>query len=54
MVGDIAKEILRLILEAGVEKVIPHIYSSIIDSSSGNTRVEAVKQLLDLTKKVLM
>lgn len=31
-------EILKIALDAGVSKIIPHIYSSIIDKASGNTR----------------
>lgn len=47
------EEILRIALDAGVEKVIPHIYSSIIDSSTGDTRPEDVKTLLEITKRLL-
>lgn len=45
--------ILSVALEAGVSKVIPHIYSSIIDQTTGNTRPEDVRQLLSITKKLL-
>ena len=45
--------IVQIALEAGVSKIIPHIYSSIIDKSSGNTRVEDVRQLLDISKRLL-
>ncbi|EPN9365129.1 2-dehydro-3-deoxy-phosphogluconate aldolase [Cronobacter muytjensii] len=44
-------EILRIALEAGVSKVIPHIYSSIIDSSSGDTRPQDVRRLLAMTRE---
>nr|MBF4405928.1 2-dehydro-3-deoxyphosphooctonate aldolase [Vibrio anguillarum] len=37
----------------GVEKVIPHIYSSIIDEQTGQTRPEDVKTLLAMTQKQL-
>ena len=43
-------EILQIALDAGVSKIIPHIYSSIIDKVSGNTRPEDVRQLLALTR----
>ncbi|QHM72530.1 2-dehydro-3-deoxy-phosphogluconate aldolase [Mixta intestinalis] len=43
--------ILQIALDAGVSKIIPHIYSSIIDKQSGNTRPEDVKTLLAITKK---
>lgn len=45
--------IMDIALEAGVSKIIPHIYSSIIDSVSGNTRPEDVKALLASVKKLL-
>ncbi|MGX6978414.1 2-dehydro-3-deoxy-phosphogluconate aldolase [Vagococcus elongatus] len=47
------EEILQIAVDAGVKKIIPHVYSSIIDKDSGNTRPEDVKQLFDITKKVL-
>lgn len=46
-------EILKIALDAGVKKVIPHIYSSIIDKASGDTRPEDVRTLLDMTKKLV-
>lgn len=45
--------IMEIALSAGVTKIIPHIYSSIIDSASGNTRPEDVKTLLASVKKLL-
>ncbi|NAX16801.1 MULTISPECIES: 2-dehydro-3-deoxy-phosphogluconate aldolase [unclassified Vibrio] len=50
---DNFEEILRIALDAGVEKVIPHIYSSIIDEKTGQTRPEDVKTLLAMTQKQL-
>ena len=47
------REIMEIILDAGVEKVIPHIYSSIIDKESGNTRIDDVKKLLEMTKELV-
>lgn len=53
--GGIDKEnfesILQIALEANVPKVIPHVYSSIIDKESGSTIVEDVQELLDIMKK---
>lgn len=49
---DNFREILEIILNAGVEKVIPHVYSSIIDKESGETRVEDVKKLFEIVKEV--
>ncbi|MCS2160185.1 KDGP aldolase family protein [Scandinavium sp. H11S7] len=46
-------EILKIALDAGVKKVIPHIYSSIIDKDSGNTRPADVRSLLEMTKKLV-
>lgn len=45
--------IMDIALAAGVTKIIPHIYSSIIDSASGHTRPEDVKTLLASVKKLL-
>ncbi len=47
------EEILQIILDAGVKKVIPHVYSSIIDKETGNTRPEDVKTLLSIIKKLV-
>lgn len=44
--------ILQIALDAGVSKIIPHIYSSIIDKASGDTRPEDVRTLLAMTKKL--
>lgn len=50
---DNYETILRIALDAGVSKIIPHIYSSIIDSATGLTRPEDVTTLLALTKKLV-
>ncbi|CNL57409.1 2-dehydro-3-deoxy-phosphogluconate aldolase [Yersinia kristensenii] len=47
------EQILQIALDAGVTKIIPHIYSSIIDSKTGNTRPEDVKTLLNIVKKIV-
>lgn len=44
-------QILQIALDAGVKRVIPHIYSSIIDKTTGNTRPRDVATLLALVKK---
>jgi len=46
-------EIVQIALEAGVSRVIPHVYSSIIDSASGETRIDDVRQLLATCKALL-
>ncbi len=45
--------ILQIALDAGVSKIIPHIYSSIIDKASGDTRPTDVRQLLAMTKALV-
>ncbi|QHT59501.1 oxo-acid lyase [Paenibacillus lycopersici] len=50
--GNFGK-ILEIALEAGVPQVIPHVYSSIIDSASGDTRVEDVRTLLGELKALV-
>lgn len=47
------EEIVQIAVDAGVKKIIPHVYSSIIDSATGDTRPEDVKTLLDMMKKTL-
>ena len=47
---DNFSEILQIALDAGVSKIIPHIYSSIIDKVSGNTRPDDVRQLMAMTR----
>lgn len=44
--------ILRIALEAGVPQVIPHVYSSIIDKETGDTKIEDVRELLSIMKKL--
>lgn len=47
------EEILQIAVDAGVKKIIPHVYSSVIDSETGNTRPEEVKELLAMMKRTL-
>ena len=42
--------ILKICLDAGVPKVIPHVYSSIVDKVTGDTRTEDVRTLLAKVK----
>lgn len=46
------EEIVTIALESGVKKVIPHVYSSIIDSKTGKTRIEDVDTLYEIIKKL--
>jgi len=45
--------ILQSCLEAGVPRVMPHVYSSIIDPQTGNTRPEDIRRLMDIVKAVV-
>lgn len=47
------EEILRVIYDAGVKKIIPHVYSSIIDKEKNLTKIEDVKKLYELIKRVV-
>src|SRR5699024_1245938 len=46
------EEIVTIALEAGVKKIIPHVYSSIIDKNTGKTRIEDIEKLYDIVKRV--
>lgn len=48
---DNFEEILQIALNAGVSRIIPHIYSSIIDKETGDTRPEDVKSLFEIIKR---
>jgi len=50
---DNYQAILKIALDAGVKKIIPHIYSAIIDKDSGRTLPEQVKKLLSMTQQLL-
>ncbi|HCA3306493.1 TPA: 2-dehydro-3-deoxy-phosphogluconate aldolase, partial [Salmonella enterica subsp. enterica serovar Typhi] len=45
--------ILQTCLEAGVPRVMPHVYSSIIDPQTGNTRPEDIIQLMEIVKALV-
>ena len=48
------KEILQIAVDAGVPKIIPHVYTSIIDAETGETSVEDVKTLYAMMKEVMV
>ena len=50
---DNFREILLIAVNAGVKKVIPHVYSSIIDKETGLTKVEDVKVLYAMIQEVV-
>lgn len=47
------EEIVEIALAAGVPQVIPHVYTSIIDKNTGKTKVEDVRVLYDIMKKLV-
>ncbi|MEH7331707.1 KDGP aldolase family protein [Neobacillus drentensis] len=50
---DNFETILDIALEAKVPKIIPHVYSSIINKETGKTNPEDVRTLLAITKKLV-
>jgi uncharacterized protein (TIGR03581 family) len=50
---DNFEKILEIALEAKVPKIIPHIYSSIIDKETGKTNLEDVRKLFAITKNLV-
>lgn len=49
---DNFETIVQIALDAGVEKIIPHVYSSVIDSETGQTNVSDVKNLFSIMKEL--
>lgn len=49
---DNFEEIVKIALNEGVKKIIPHVYSSIIDKETGNTKIEDVKKLYSIMKNI--
>ncbi|HBR1414515.1 TPA: 2-dehydro-3-deoxy-phosphogluconate aldolase [Klebsiella pneumoniae] len=45
--------ILQTCLEAGVPRVMPHLYSSVIDPQTGNTRPEDIRRLMVIIKSLV-
>lgn len=45
--------ILQTCLQAGMKRVMPHVYTSIIDPQSGETRPEDIKHLMDMIKAIV-
>jgi len=50
---DNVAQIVKVCVDAGVERVIPHIYSSIIDKDTKITNLKLVKQAYDNIKAIL-
>lgn len=49
---DNFEEIVTIALEAGVKKIIPHVYSSIIDAKTGKTKIEDVRTIYEIMKQL--
>lgn len=47
------KSILEVAVNAGVKRIIPHVYSSIIDKETGATRIPDVLSLYGMIKEVI-
>lgn len=47
------EEIVKIALDEGVKKVVPHVYTSIVDKETGKTKAHDVKALLDIIKKLV-
>lgn len=47
------EEITKVCLDAGVGKIMPHIYGAVIDKESGNTKVADVKKVYDMMKNLI-
>lgn len=50
---DNFQEIVKIALDAGVKKIIPHVYSSIIDSKTGLTRPCDVEKLWAMIEEIV-
>ena len=47
------EEILKIALDQGVEHIIVHVYTSIIDDKTGTTKIEDVKKIYEIFKKLV-
>lgn len=50
---DNFREILKVCLDSGVNRVMPHVYNSIIDKETGKTKAEDVKKLYEIIKELV-
>ncbi|MBP2000323.1 uncharacterized protein (TIGR03581 family) [Paenibacillus shirakamiensis] len=50
---DNFEKIVEIALEAGVQQVIPHVYSSIVDKATGYTNPQDVETLYTILKKLV-
>jgi len=50
---DNFERILKVCLDAGVEKIMPHVYGAAIDKNTGETRADIVENLYDIVKRLV-
>ncbi|WP_432403815.1 2-dehydro-3-deoxy-phosphogluconate aldolase [Wukongibacter sp. M2B1] len=50
---DNFEEILKVCLDSGIEKVMPHVYGAAIDKETGKTRVDIVEKLYEIVKRIV-
>lgn len=46
------EEICKIALDAGVKRIIPHVYTSIVDKKTGKTKIEDVHTLLEIMRRL--
>lgn len=46
------EEICRIALDAGVKRIIPHVYTSIVDKETGKTKVADIQTLLEIMERL--
>ena len=51
---DNFEEILKICIDSKIPRIMPHIYGSIIDKETGLTRIQDIKKLYDIVKKLVI
>ena len=51
---DNFEEILKVCIESKIPRIMPHIYGSIIDKETGKTKIEDIKKLHEIVKKLVV
>lgn len=46
------EEICQIALNAGVKRIIPHVYTSIVDKNTGKTKIEDIKTLIEIMERL--
>lgn len=49
---DNFEKILKVCIDSGVEKIMPHVYGAAIDKKTGKTRVDIVEALYEIVKRL--